>query len=1027
MKRFGMMALVFCAGLQLGSSQTVSIPSLGTPVTQDFGGLASSGTAQTVLPSGWLFVESGTNANSTYDAGTGSSNAGNTYSFGAAGSTERAFGGLQSGSLVPTIGASFTNNTGGAITSLAISYTGEQWRLGATGRTDRIDFQYSLNATSLTTGTWTDVNELDFNAPNSSGTVGALDGNAAANRTSISFTITGLNIAPGATFFIRWNSFDATGADDGLAVDDFSLTATGTGGGGTCPTITVLPTSLPNGTTGVNYSQTFIATGGASPYTFSVQSGTPPSGLNLVGDTLSGLPTSASTFNFTIQATDSTSPTPCTGSRPYAVTISAPVVLTNINQIQGSGVSSPLAGQSVITQGIVTGVRSNGFYIQNAAADYDADPLTSEAVLVFTSSAPPAAAAVGNRVQVTGTVTEFRPATDTFTTPVTELTSPTVSLISSGNPLPAPVALDATVLTPGGGQEQLERFEHMRVSLPSMTVVAPTDGTVTESSATATTSGFFYAVFTGLPVPFREAGIQTPTPVVTCAAGSGCAIPIFDNNPERIEIDSDRLTGTTALNVRVGQVVTNVVGVLDWGFRVYQVYPDLTSTPLVSGTGIAEGIAPTPKASEVTVAAYNVERFFDTVDDPGVSDVALTTTAFNNRVNKLALGIRNNLKSPDILALEEVENLNALQAVATRLNSGAATQDQYQAFLFEGNDVGGIDVGFLVKNTVTVNSVTQLGLSNTYTSPCTNTQEILNDRPPLLLRATVTKNNRTMDLVVIVNHLRSLNGIDDETACTLSTNGARVRAKRAAQAEFLANLIQSEQIANPNVKLISVGDMNAFDVNDGYVDVIGTVVGNPTVGTQVARASADLVNPNLLNLLDIIPDPSQRFSYVFDGNHQTLDHLLYTQSLTDQVTNGLYVRLNSEFPETDRNDANSARRLSDHDPGMIYLTTAQRITAGLLVQRGGLILNQTTGTYNGNLFVRNTGTVALTGPFTIAISGLPSGVSLFNATGTSLQGSYIVNNAGTIAPGGFITVPVQFSNPGGVAINYTTKVYSGAF
>src|SRR5262249_36532885 len=155
-----------------------------------------------------------TNANTTYTAGTGSSTTGDTYSFGATSSTDRAFGGLQSGSLIPTIGACFTNNTGIAITSLAIAYTGEQWRLRATGRADRIDFQYSTNATSLTTGTWIDVDTLDFSSPITTGTTGALDGNAAANRTAISNTITGLNIPDGATFFIRWTDFNAAGADD---------------------------------------------------------------------------------------------------------------------------------------------------------------------------------------------------------------------------------------------------------------------------------------------------------------------------------------------------------------------------------------------------------------------------------------------------------------------------------------------------------------------------------------------------------------------------------------------------------------------------------------------------------------------------------------------------------------------------------------------------------------------------------------------------------------------------------------------
>ncbi|MCL4265568.1 MAG: ExeM/NucH family extracellular endonuclease [Anaerolineae bacterium] len=208
--------------LSVQAEGTVSLTTLGAAYTQDFNTLANSGSSS-VVPDGWHFAETGTNANTTYTAGTGSANSGDTYSFGASSSSDRAFGGLLSGSLVPAIGGSFTNNTGATINEITITYTGEQWRLGATGRADRLDFQLSTDATSLTTGTWTDYDPLDFNSPITTGTVGALDGNATANRTQISHTITGLNIANGAAFWIRWSDFNASGADDGLAVDDFSL------------------------------------------------------------------------------------------------------------------------------------------------------------------------------------------------------------------------------------------------------------------------------------------------------------------------------------------------------------------------------------------------------------------------------------------------------------------------------------------------------------------------------------------------------------------------------------------------------------------------------------------------------------------------------------------------------------------------------------------------------------------------------------------------------------------------------------
>jgi hypothetical protein len=109
------------------------------------------------LPIGWAFAETGGTSSTgarvdgLYTGGPGNDNTADTYSYGARASTDRAFGTLLSGSLVSTIGASFTNSTGKTVTDLEITYTGEQWRLGTIGRADRLDFQYSTGATSLTT------------------------------------------------------------------------------------------------------------------------------------------------------------------------------------------------------------------------------------------------------------------------------------------------------------------------------------------------------------------------------------------------------------------------------------------------------------------------------------------------------------------------------------------------------------------------------------------------------------------------------------------------------------------------------------------------------------------------------------------------------------------------------------------------------------------------------------------------------------------------------------------------------------
>jgi hypothetical protein len=207
----------------LAASAQVVITNYNLTYTEDFNSLATSGTSS-VLPTGWFLSETGTAANTTYNSGTGSLNTGDTYSFGSSLSAERALGTLLSGSLSSAIGAAFQNNGAETVLSISIAYQGEQWRLGTAGRVDRLDFQYSLDATSLSTGTWTDFDALDFTAPITAGSLGALDGNAPGNFTTFSSTnIPSLNVAPGSPFWIRWVDFNATNADDGLAIDNVSI------------------------------------------------------------------------------------------------------------------------------------------------------------------------------------------------------------------------------------------------------------------------------------------------------------------------------------------------------------------------------------------------------------------------------------------------------------------------------------------------------------------------------------------------------------------------------------------------------------------------------------------------------------------------------------------------------------------------------------------------------------------------------------------------------------------------------------
>ena len=222
----GIAGASICLLLSLPLHSQLIITTTATPSTQNFNTLKATAGTSTTLPAGWKLLETGTGANTSYASDAGSTATGNTYSYGTGTATERAFGALRSGSVAPVLGVQIRNSTGSTITSITITYTGEQWRCGATGRVDQLDFQYSLNATSLSTGTWTDNNTLDFASPSTT-TTGAKDGNAAANRAVKTATITGLSIANNGLFWLRWNDLDASGADDGLSIDDFSIQLNG--------------------------------------------------------------------------------------------------------------------------------------------------------------------------------------------------------------------------------------------------------------------------------------------------------------------------------------------------------------------------------------------------------------------------------------------------------------------------------------------------------------------------------------------------------------------------------------------------------------------------------------------------------------------------------------------------------------------------------------------------------------------------------------------------------------------------------
>jgi uncharacterized protein len=796
------------------------------------------------------------------------------------------------------------------------------------------------------------------------------------------------------------------------------------------PNLTINDVTLAEGnagTTTFTFTVSLSAPAGAGGVTFDIatanSTATAPSDYTAKSLTSQTIPSGSNSYTFDVLVNGDTTPetnetffvnvtniTNAIGTDTQGLGTITNDDFTPIHNIQGNGDTSPLVGQSVTTKGIVTGVKSNGYFIEAPDVEWDADPNTSEGVFVFTSSAPPAAAVVGNLVSVVGTVQEFIPSSDTFSPATTEISgSPVTSLISSGNPLPTAITLTTADTNPAGTLTQMEKYEGMRVHVNTLNVVGPTQGTVSEANATSTSNGTFYGVLPGINRPFREPGIQANDPI----PNPPCCIPTFDFNPERLRVDSDAIGGTV-IDVTAGATVTNLTGPMDYGFRTYTIDPEPATVPGVSGN-VTFTPVPAPLATEFTVGCQNLERFFDDVAD-GNGAVTLTTTAWNNRKNKASLLIRNVLRAPDILGVEEAETLTGLQSLAAKINADAIAAAQpnpnYTAYLINGNDVGGINVGFLVNSTrVTVNSVAQAAgsASATYTDPTSGNPALIWDRPPLVLDATVI-GPPAVPIVVIVNHLRSLNGIDDPTVSGLSTTGDRVRQKRRAGAEWLANYIQGRMNVNSNERLVLVGDFNAFEFNDGYVDVMGTIVGTPTPSTNVLLASSDLVNPDLINLSTTGP-AAQQYSYNFDGDAQSIDHSLINTKAAANFSRFAHGRVDADFPEAYRSDSTRPERLSDHDGEVTYFSLTPTIhfdigipasvTQGVsftgTVTAKDALNNVVTG-YNGTVhFTSSDGGAAL--PVDYTFNGGDAGTHTFtNGFTLFAAGSQSITATDTLSP-----------------------------
>lgn len=536
--------------------------------------------------------------------------------------------------------------------------------------------------------------------------------------------------------------------------------------------------------------------------------------------------------------------------------------------IQGPGMSSPYAGQEVVTGPcIVTAVGSSGFFMQVPPADSDHDPATSDGIYVYTGGSPGVES--GQLVEVTGMVQEYYE--------MTEITgSPTVEVLGSGETLPDPVHFDRTTPSPDEPQpeNELERFEGMLVAVPDGMVCGPTDE-------------YGEAVIRAVPSrAFREPGIAYP---------GLPGLPIWDDNPELFELDPDAL-GLADRALAAGSRIT-AVGVLSFIWGAYQLWP----TALEAAAPELPRPAPTRDSRSIRIASQNLHRLFDTQNDPGTDDDTPTVAALEVQLDKLARQIVSALGSPEVVAVQEVENEEILEELAVAVSS-LDPQVSYQAFVLDGNDPSGLDVGFLVKTDVDTSGLEQLGAGASF-SHGGRTYDTW-DRPPLLLDLEIPASAGGGDLVVVVVHLRSMLGIDGD-------NADFVREKRAAQSEWLADWVQVRQQSRPGDRLLILGDFNAYQFSDGYVDVIGEITGRPdSQGAMIPPTI--IVDPPLDDLVFDLPK-AERYSFVLDGTAAALDHALVSAALHPLVSATAFARGCSDQPEVDVSRPGTSLRSSDHD------------------------------------------------------------------------------------------------------------------
>lgn len=537
-------------------------------------------------------------------------------------------------------------------------------------------------------------------------------------------------------------------------------------------------------------------------------------------------------------------------------------VSTHIYDIQGSGDTSPLVGTTKTVDGIVTMKMANGFYMQDATGDGNA--ATSDGIFVFTSTAP--TVSVGNSVRVTGTVVEFSTNSSTATNAtITEISGPTIALLSASNSLPAPVVISLPTATANG----LERYEGMLVTFSSPLTVS---------------QNYFQGRYG--QVTLSNGRLIKPTNVYS--AGSAQALAAADLNARNILILDDGLftqnpNPTPYIGVdntlRAGDTVTNLTGIIDYGLitasspgpTAYKLQP---SAPPTITRANARTSAPEVVGGNIKVASANLLNYFTTVATGGScapgnisADCRGADTAAELTRQRTKMLASLSAINADVFGLMEVQNNGetAVQDIVSGLNSvlGSGTYAIVPKPADTGTDA--IRVAMIYKPA----KLTLVGSA-------LSDSDAVNKRPPMAQTFRAINGEK---FSVVVNHFKSKGSCPSTTASAdpdqdQGDGQGCWNLLRKQQAERLRDaFIPLVQSAAGDNDVLVIGDLNAY----GKEDPINTLT------------NAGLVN----QLTRFIANP---YSYVFDGEAGYIDHAIATSSLSAQVSGATEWHINADEP-----------------------------------------------------------------------------------------------------------------------------------